>query len=152
MTYSIDMIFDKEEYDKRIADVQKLCLSYGLKPAFGNYGQTKTEIDYRYDSNYIKSCGEIVRLWPNFESGNCYIVLFNKLYSEGSCYYWNSDFISEPLKNKIKKYHPVINHILDLKYLYVYGMDLIKETIEFAIKDMKKFDMNIKLKRIEKDF
>lgn len=146
------MIFDKEEYDKRIADVQKLCLSYGLKPAFGNHGQTKTEIDYRYDSKYGHSCGEIVRLWPDYESGYCYIVLFNKLYSEGSCYYWNSDFISEPLKNKIKKYYTGISNTLELKYLYVYGMDLIKETIENAMKDMKKFDMNIKLKRIEKDF
>lgn len=146
------MNMTKEEYDKRIADVQKLCLSYGLKPAFGNNGITKSEIDYRYDSIYVKSCGEIVRLWPDYESGKCYIALFSKLYSEGSCYYWDNNFISEPLKNKIKKYHPYINNDLDLKYLYVYGMDLIKETIEFAIKDMKKFDMNIKLKRIEEDF
>lgn len=144
------MIFDKEEYDKRIADVQNLCLSYGLKPVFGNHGHSTDEIDYRYDSNYVHSCGEIVRLWPHdFHS---YIVLFNKLYADGSCYHWDSNFISEPLKNKIKKHYTGIDNTLELEYLYDYGMDLIKETIETAMSDMKKFDMNMKLKMIDGDF
>ena len=142
----------RKEYKRRIKEIQQLCESYGLVRHFGNHGRSLNEIDYRYDSKYIESCGEIVRLWP--DEDRSFIVLFNKLYDDGECYRWDSDSLSEPLKNKIKEIHPYpyIDNSLDLIYLYDYGMDLIKECIENAMNDMKKFDLNIKLKKIEKDF
>ena len=108
-------------------------------------------MQYKLTDEELAKRHELIKKY-SYESGKSYIVLFNKLYADGSCYYWDSNFISEPLKNKIKKYNHLDDNTIEMKYLYVYGLDLIKETIEFAIKDMKKFDMNIKLKRIEKDF
>lgn len=36
--------------------------------------------------------------------------------------------------------------------LYLFGMDLIKETIIYAINDMKHFDNNFRLNMINTDF
>lgn len=143
----------KSEYIKCIDDVKKLCLSYGLIPQFGNRGRSLDELDFHYDSKYIDSCGEIVRLWPEWNENTQYIVLFNKLYSSGSCYYWDNERVSEQIRNKMvqRNYHTPDNIVL-MEDLYLFGMDLIKETIIYAINDMKYFDNNFRLNMINKDF
>lgn len=142
----------KSEYRKCIDDVTKLCLSYGLIPKFGNHGRSLTEIDFRYDSKYIDSCGEIVRLWPDWSENTQYIVLFNKLYSSGSCFYWCPERVSVQIRNMRVKRSYISDNIVLMEDLYTFGMDLIKETIIYAINDMKKFDNNFRLKMIENDF
>ena len=146
-------MMDKSEYKKCIDDVKKLCLSYGLIPKPGNHGRTLEELDFHYDSKYIDSCGEIVRLWPEWNEKTQYIVLFNKLYASGSCYYWTEERVSEQIRKKrIQRNYHLPDNIVLMEDLYTFGMDLIKETIIYAINDMKKFDNNFRLKMINKDF
>lgn len=142
---------DMTEYKKRIKRVQEICLEYGLRPEFGNHGSTKDEIDYRYDSKFIKNCGEIIRIWPDSNTYQ-YVVLFNELLPNGDCYEFNEKILSEGLKEKILKKRKKISNSFDMEDLYEYGEELIRETILHAINDMKKFDMQYSLDRLKSDF
>lgn len=146
-------MIDKSEYKRLIDEVKKLCLSYGLHPKFGNRGKSLDEIDFHYDSKYIDSCGEIVRLWPEWNERTQYIVLFNKLYESGSCYHWSEERVSEQIRNKrVQRNYQTPDNVILMEDLYTFGMDLIKETIIYAINDMKNFDNNFRLKMINNDF